>query len=60
MEITVAGTAQDSHLIPFYALMEHQHITKSAAKLIINVRNAKLFPRISKILCTFATSINSK
>jgi hypothetical protein len=27
MEITVAGTAQVLHLIPFYAVMEHQDIT---------------------------------
>lgn len=33
MEMTVAGTAQDSHLIPFYALVKHQHITMSAAKV---------------------------
>ncbi len=35
MEITVAGTAQVFHLIPFYAMAEHQGITKSGAKLHI-------------------------
>ena len=35
MEITVAGTVQASHLIPFYALAEHHGITKSGAKLHI-------------------------
>ena len=35
MEMTVAGTAQDLHLIPFYAAMEHRGITNSAAKLHI-------------------------
>ena len=35
MEMTVAGTAQDSHLIPFYAGVEHPVITKTAAKLHI-------------------------
>jgi hypothetical protein len=33
--MTVAGTAQDSHLIPFYAGVEHPVITKTAAKLHI-------------------------
>ena len=36
MEMTVAGTAQDSHLIPFYAPVDHQHITKSSAKVQLN------------------------
>ena len=33
--MTVAGTAQDSHLIPFYAGVEHPVITKTAAKVRI-------------------------
>jgi hypothetical protein len=41
MEMTVAGTAQDSHLIPFYALVKHQYITKSSANLRIFSQNAK-------------------
>ena len=41
MEMTVAGTAQDSHLIPFYALVKHQYITKSPAKVVQIERNTK-------------------
>ena len=33
MEITVAGTAQDLHLIPSYTMVKHHDTTKSAAKV---------------------------
>ncbi len=49
--MTVAGTAQDSHLIPFYAGVEHPVITKTAAKVRIffiytkkNAKKKKLTP----------------
>jgi len=40
MEMTVAGTAQDLHLIPFYVAMEHRSITNSAAKVHIFLQTA--------------------
>ena len=43
MEITVAGTVQVFHLIPFYAKVEHLSITKSAANLHIFCISCKLF-----------------
>jgi hypothetical protein len=71
MEMTVAGTAQDFHLIPFYALVEHQHITKSGAKVrIINdstkkvpvfyTAKCKLFRNIGFAELTFRPEIRRK
>ena len=45
--MTVAGTAQDLHLIPFYAWEKLPGITKTAAKVHIIFLSAKLFERIS-------------
>jgi hypothetical protein len=44
MEITVAGTAQVLHLIPFYALMEHQDITIRGAKVQHFFQSASRIP----------------
>jgi hypothetical protein len=42
MEITVAGTVQVSHLIPFYAGAEYPGITIPAAKLHLFLQMAKI------------------
>ena len=67
MEITVAGTVQAFHLIPFYAVVEHRSITKSGANLHIFCISCKLFFNIFDcesdnylIICIFASGIWAK
>ena len=45
MEMTVAGTAQDSHLIPFSGQPERSPITIAVAKVQLNERKAKIHRR---------------